>query len=121
MQRPKVLIVEDESIQAMIIRRIVEGEGYEVAGVVDYAEEVMAAIEKQRPDLVLMDIYLKGGMNGVEAVRAINEKHPLPVIYVTGNTDDETYESAMKTRHVAYMEKPVERAELCARMRSALA
>ena len=120
MKQGKVLIVEDEAILALIIRRMLEKNGYEVAGIVDYGEEVAEAIEKHHPHIVLMDILLKGAMNGVEVTRVINDRYQLPVIYITGNTDESTYESALKTKHIAYLEKPVHRRELMLLIKEAL-
>jgi DNA-binding NtrC family response regulator len=120
MGNTKVLIVEDESILALTLMRIIEKEGYEVACIIDYAEEVMEAIQKHQPNLILMDIFLKGPMNGVEVTKEINEKYQLPVIYITGNSDESTYEAAMITEPFAYMEKPIHRSELIAFMADAL-
>ena len=116
-----MLIVEDESILALVLRRVLEKEGYEITAVLGYGEEVTEAIEEHRPHIVLMDIFLKGTMNGVEATKAINEKYQLPVIYITGNTDEATYNDAMKTEPFAYLEKPVHLGELRVLIKEALA
>ncbi|MFC1769777.1 response regulator, partial [Nitrospirota bacterium] len=99
---------------------MVEKEGYEVTGIVGYGEEVAEAIEKHNPHIVLMDIFLKGKMNGVEVTQIINERYRLPVIYITGNTDEATQQSALKTKPVGYLQKPVHRSELMLLIKDAL-
>lgn len=108
----KVLIVEDERIISMTIERSLIKRGHEITGVLAYAEKVLDSIMANRPDVVLMDIWLKGEMDGIEATRRINASSDIPVIYVTSHTDEHTIAKANTTRHHAYINKPVNIAEL---------
>ena len=79
----KILIVEDESIVALDIRRRVEKLGYRVTGMAVRAQQAMALIESELPDIVLMDIQLNDAIDGIDVANAINEKYRLPIIFIT--------------------------------------
>jgi hypothetical protein len=87
---PTIVIVEDECIAAEDIRRRLVSWGYRVAAVVATGEDAIRSTEKAQPDLVLMDIRLKGEMDGVEAGECIRTRLHVPVIYTTANSDNET-------------------------------
>ncbi|MDX1671136.1 MAG: response regulator [Balneolaceae bacterium] len=83
----RVLIVEDEAILAMTVEQMIRKMGHEVVDKVSSGEEAVTAAIEQKPDLILMDIRLRGKMNGIEAVSKIRKQMQIPVIYLTGNTD----------------------------------
>lgn len=106
-----VLIVEDESIVAKDIQRRLETLGYTVSAIVASGEN---AVEKARdnPDVVLMDIVLKGDMDGIKAAEIIRSQFSIPVIYMTSYADDKTLERAKVTEPYGYILKPFEDREL---------
>jgi len=112
MVRARVLVVEDERIVAEDIERSLNKLGYPVLGIVSSGEEAMEKAEELGPDLVLMDIVLKGGMDGVEAAEEIQARLKIPVVYLTAYADDETLERAKVTQPFGYIVKPFEEREL---------
>ncbi|HOS40520.1 MAG TPA: PAS domain S-box protein [Spirochaetota bacterium] len=107
MSRKRILLAEDESIISLDIASILKGLGYEMAGIVATGEAAIAEAESSRPDLVLMDIVLKGGMDGIAAAEAIQTRLGIPVIYLTGNADMGTVSRARQTNPYGYILKPV--------------
>jgi PAS domain S-box-containing protein len=107
-----ILVVEDEAIVAMDISARLRGLGYEVMGPASTGEEALALAARSRPDLVLMDIMLRGGMDGVEAARRIRELTGAPVVYLTAYADDSTLRRAKVAEPLGYLLKPFEEREL---------
>ncbi|MBN2049499.1 MAG: response regulator [Spirochaetales bacterium] len=112
MDSSRVLIVEDENIVALDIRRNVRKAGYETVDIVSSGEEALARFEELNPDLVLMDIHLQGAMDGLQAARAVRKKYGVPVILLTAYADDSTIERAIVTEPFGYIIKPFEQKEL---------
>lgn len=112
MSKAKVLIVEDDSISGLTLRKLLESKGYEITGVIPSGEKAIKSIEKNRPEIVLMDIWLAGDMDGIELTRQINYKWDIPVIYITAYTDVPTMVRANKTKHHGYLQKPVDDVDL---------
>src|SRR2546426_8380097 len=102
MEKARILVVEDESLIAEDIQERLKSSGYEVPAVAHSGEEALRASAETRPDLVLMDIRLKGGMDGVETARLLRERHNLPVIYLTGDAEDTTLFRSKATEPVGY-------------------
>ena len=108
MEQKKIMIVEDEVIVGMDLKKKVQNLGYAVApGVIRYGEQALEAAENIKPDLVLMDIRLKGEMDGTQAAMQIQEKMGLPVIFLTAYSDQVTLSKAKVTEPYAYLKKPV--------------
>ncbi|MGZ7050315.1 MAG: response regulator, partial [Methanobacterium sp.] len=84
---PKILIVEDEAITAMDLESILQKLGYEVVSIASTGEEAIQKSEELEPDLVLMDIVLKGQMDGISATKEIQSCYDIPVIYLTAYSD----------------------------------
>jgi len=116
----RVLVVEDEAIVAMDISAMLRGLGYEVEGPASTGEEAVSLAERARPDLVLMDIMLRGGMDGVEAARRIRETTGAPVVYLTAYADEGTLLRAKTAEPLGYMLKPFEERELRTTIETAL-
>jgi PAS domain S-box-containing protein len=116
----KVLIVDDEVVVAEDIRRQLRSLGYTVVGVASSGADAIRLGGEHRPDLVLMDIKLKGSMDGIEAARSIHERFDIPVIYLTAFSDDETLERARHTLPLAYLIKPFVSTDLRAAVELAL-
>lgn len=107
-----ILIVKDEMIIAMEIAAIIRKMGHAVVGTAMKGEAAISLAEMQHPDLVLMDIFLKGMMDGITAAEIIFNSYNIPVIYLTANSDLNTLERAMKTKPFGYLTKPVNSQEL---------
>ncbi|WHZ22808.1 MAG: sensory transduction regulatory protein [Nitrospira sp.] len=120
MAQAKVLIVDDESVVAEDIRRQLRSLGYVVVGVVSSGSEAVRLAEEHLPDLILMDIKLKGAMDGIEAARTIQSQYAIPVIYLTAFADEETLERARPTLPLAYLIKPFVSSDLRAAVELAL-
>jgi PAS domain S-box-containing protein len=112
MSKAGILIVEDSFIVAFHLRKTLEKEGYLVAGSEASGEEALLFLEKNRPDVVLMDIMLNGQMDGIETARTIRSRFNLPVIYLTALSDRETIQRAKITEPFGYLTKPFEEREL---------
>src|SRR5579883_293670 len=116
----QVLVVEDEYIIAANLQENLESLGYRVA---DIATEATEAIEKAsilRPDIVLMDIRLRGGTDGVKAAEQIWNRLQIPVIFITGHSDRTTLERAKSTFPFGYLLKPIKDRELYVAIETAL-
>ena len=101
-----ILVVEDDEGSSALLGKILQRCGYGLVGITDTGEEAIRLAEEIRPDLVLMDIGLRGAVDGIEAARLINEHNNIPVVYITGGADDETFERAKKTMPFGYILKP---------------
>jgi PAS domain S-box-containing protein len=104
--RPRLLIVEDEALIAAELRQRLTRNGYRVVDCVDTADAAIAAAGEHAPDIVLMDIRLKGGGDGVEAARIIHEFWAIPVVFLTANADQATFQRACNTAPYGYVLKP---------------
>jgi len=102
----KILIVEDEILVATDIEESLESLGYEVQNSVATGLDAIAEVEKSLPDLILMDINLKGDMTGIEAAKAISNNHNVPIIYLTANADMSTINQAKVALPYGYIIKP---------------
>lgn len=108
----QILIVEDEMIIAANISLQLSNLGYKITGTIPRGEEVLPHIEQNLPDIILMDINLKGDLDGVEIVHLIQKSHNIPVIYLTANADDYTFNRAKKTNPYAFISKPFKKIDL---------
>jgi CheY-like chemotaxis protein len=103
-----ILIVEDEMILAMNTRHTLEEAGYRVTGIAITGEEALLMAEREKPDLVLVDITLSGKIDGIDAAKKMIEELGIPVIYLTGNSDEGTLERARRTNPAGILQKPTE-------------
>ncbi len=108
----EILIVEDESIVAADLQDSLQNMGYHVVEVVDSGEDAISFLENHHLDLVIMDIGLKGGIDGTKTAGIIRERFFIPVIYLTAYSDDRTIEKAKRTEPYGYILKPFEEKEL---------
>jgi len=120
MEAEGILIVEDERIIALDLRGKVTRLGYTVAGMAHTGADAVRMAEERRPDLVLMDIILDGGMDGIEAAQRIREGRDIPVVFVSACNDLATKERACLAGCASFVSKPVDSRELAARIREAL-
>jgi len=116
----RILIVEDERITAEDLRDILTDLGYTVTASVSSGDEAIARAEETMPDLALMDIRIKGQMDGTEAARILRERFNIPVIYLTAHADSATVARAKHSEPLGYITKPFQEAELHASIEIAL-
>jgi PAS domain S-box-containing protein len=119
-QPPSVLIVEDEAIISLDIKRLLANSGYGVAAVASSSEQAIRAIETSAPDLVLMDIHIKGSKDGIETALHIRNAFRLPVVFVTAHADRATLERARQTEPFGYIVKPISALSLTSTIEMAL-
>ncbi|MBL8798788.1 MAG: response regulator [Planctomycetia bacterium] len=112
MSTAQILVVEDERIVARGIQRELQDMGYAVPELASTGEEAVQKADRLRPDLVLMDIVLKGQLDGIEAARTIRERFDIPVIYLSAYEDENTLGRARLTEPFGYLLKPYEEKEL---------
>lgn len=112
MEKIHILIVEDEAIVAMDLADRLEGMGYTVVGTVPSGAEAIRLFGQQPVDILLMDIHIKGPMDGIETALKLRELRPVPLIYLTAQTDAQTVERAKATFPSAYLAKPFDEKNL---------
>jgi PAS domain S-box-containing protein len=112
MSSSQILIAEDENIVALDIQEALKGAQYDVLGIVSSGREAVRTASEKKPDLVLMDIRLKGDMDGVQAATQIRENYDIPVIYLTAYSDEHTIQRAKVTEPFGYLLKPFEKEAL---------
>ena len=120
MAKQRILVVEDEWIVADTLRHQLIDRGYEVPATASDGRNALALAERERPDLVLMDIQLGGSMDGIESARAIRERFDIPTLYLTAYTDESTLQRAKSTDPVGYLVKPVDDVALRCAIETAL-
>ncbi len=108
----KILMVEDDMIIAADISMHLTKLGYEVTGINTRGEDALNTLGNNRPDIILMDIILSGKMNGIETAHIILEKFQIPVIFLTSNSDDATFQQAIKAKPYAFISKPFQKSDL---------
>jgi len=108
----KILIVEDEMIIAANISLQLKNLGYQITGTIPRGEEVLPNIENDLPDIILMDINLKGDLDGVDLVHIIQKKYHIPIIYLTANADEVSFNRAKQTNPYAFISKPFKKIDL---------
>jgi PAS domain S-box-containing protein len=116
----KILIVEDERITAEDLRDILTDLGYTVTGSVSSGADAIAQAEQNPPDLALMDIRIRGEMDGTETARVLRERFNIPVVYLTAHADTSTLSRAKLAEPLGYITKPFQEAELYAAIEIAL-
>lgn len=112
MTTARVLIAEDESLIAEELRDRLERMGLTVTAVVASGEDAIARTEETFPDLVLMDIHLKGEVDGIAAASIIRERFDVPTVYLIAHSGDVTVERAKHTCPLGYLLKPIAEKEL---------
>jgi CheY-like chemotaxis protein len=108
MKRTQVLVVEDEIITALDLQNDLEGAGFEVCSLASSGKQALEVAETEGPDVVLMDVRLRGEMDGVEAAAAIRARFGIPTIFMTGYSDEKTQERMQAVEPCRYLVKPVE-------------
>ncbi len=113
MQNPvKILIVEDEMLIAANISLQLTNLGYDVTGIIPRGEEALHHIKQNPPDIVILDIQLRGDLDGVETAHIMQTEFDIPVIYLTANADDANFNRAKITHPFAFISKPFKNLDL---------
>lgn len=102
----RVLIVEDELIQMLLLKKFYEELNCTVIGSATSADGAIETALKEKPDIISMDIFLEGSQDGINAMEIIQKHENIPVIYITGNSDEYHFNRAKKTGFAAYLTKP---------------
>jgi len=110
--QPSILLVEDNVIVAFDMQQRLQQLGYAVQGIVASGEEAVETVARQEPSLILMDIFLEGRMDGIEAAQKILERSQIPIIFLTGHDDEETLGRAKITETFGYIIKPAKPRDL---------
>jgi PAS domain S-box-containing protein len=104
--QPAILIVEDDYSSSIMLKGMLESSGYRIIDIISSGEEAVTRAVKLAPDLILMDITLKGAMDGIEACAEIKKARNIPVIYLTVSAEDDILQRAKKTEPYGYILKP---------------
>ncbi|WP_052729258.1 two-component system response regulator [Chromobacterium vaccinii] len=120
MKNVRILIVEDERIIAMDLQLQLQALGYQVCGVVASGSLAIAHAEREQPDLVLMDIHLEGGMDGVDAACEIYRRQKIPIVFLSAYAENATLQRAESAMPYGYLVKPVSPRELHATLQMAM-
>jgi DNA-binding LytR/AlgR family response regulator len=108
----KILVVEDEMIIAAKISMHLTNLGYEVTGILPRGEEALVSVEENRPDMVIMDVCLKGSIDGIETAIRMQKNGGVPVIFLTANADEGTFNKAKAAKPYAFISKPYKQIDL---------
>lgn len=108
----KVLIVEDEFSIALDLELYLQELGYEVVGIADHYELALQMVETGKPEIILMDIHLKGAKTGIEIAKNVHQHYRIPVIFLSALADSITIEDAMETEPFGYLTKPFKEIDL---------
>ncbi len=120
MECEKILIVDDQIIIAADLQGDLKRVGYPDVEVVTSAVQVMNAVHRFLPDLILMDVSLNDTIDGIDLTKEINRNYDIPIVFITGNSDPETIRRIGDTRHGGLIIKPFHMQELETTIRSAL-
>ncbi len=112
MSKTNILIVEDESIVAKDIQMSLRKLGYNVVAICSNGEDALLAVEEHTPELILMDIMLKGEMSGIETAEKVKSRFNIPIIYLTAYADESTLSKAKITEPYGYIIKPFKEIDL---------
>lgn len=120
MSKPKVFIVEDDKMLAFWLENKLKSMRYDVAGIAANGKKAINQVGETNPDVVLMDIFINGPMDGIDAAKAIKEQYKLPIIFITAYSDESTIERAKVVEPEAYLLKPIKERDLIVTLEIAL-
>ena len=108
----KILVIEDEMIIGAKISMQLTTLGYEVTGILPRGEEAVIHVAENKPDIIILDIHLKGKLDGIETALQIQKQLDIPIIYLTANSDEATFNRAKASRPYAFISKPYKQLDL---------
>ena len=103
----KILIAEDEAINALSMQRALTMSGYKVCELISTGEEAVEAVKQEKPDLVIMDIILNGSVNGIEAARKMRSRSDIPILFITGYDERKLIQQIKSIPSSTYLIKPI--------------
>ena len=112
MDKIDILVVEDEAIVALEIKRSILKMGFGVTDMVTNYDDAIKSVKENIPDIVLLDIHLKNSKDGIETAKSIKQVADIPIIYLTAFSDDQTIGRAVETNPIGYLVKPFKREDL---------
>ena len=107
-----ILVVEDEKISSMLLEHFLSQLGCDICATASTGEEAIQRAEASQPDLIIMDVGLKGDMNGIEAAHVICQRHQIPILFLTAYTYEEISKNRMLPEKFGFLSKPVMLEEL---------
>ncbi len=119
MSKISILIVEDELIPAYNLSNFLKRNDYRVVGIANSGEKALEIVEKDRPNIILMDILLRGNLNGIEIARRLQEKGNIAIVYQTAFSDFETKQQAKLAGNYFYIIKPFQCSDLLKSLKEA--
>lgn len=108
----KILIVEDDSLISTIFQMFLKELGYDLIGIVEDGKKAIRLCEKVKPDIILMDVHLDGGMDGIQTTEVIKTKFDIPVIFLSSDTEESTIQRVINIHSYGYLVKPIDKKEL---------
>ncbi len=108
MKKAEILIVEDDILTANVIQKYLTNNGYDVTAIAPNAIKTFEELERVKPDLILMDIFLRDSIDGIQIAQQIKGKYDIPIIYLTADSSEETIARAKITEPFGYLVKPVD-------------
>lgn len=121
MKKIKVLVLEDEALIALDIRYELEAMGYEVTDVVSNSKDAFESVEKNRPDIALLDVNVRGLLNGADIGAQLKVRYDVPCIFLTAYVDENTIEQVKRCQPYGYMVKPLNIPQLRATLETSIA
>ena len=115
-----ILVVDDDKTTASVVQLYLENFGFAVADIATTGNEAIEKAKMLKPDLVLMDIQLGQGLDGIDAAEVIMKRMDIPVIYITAHTDEDTLERAQMTNPAGFINKPLRETDLLTTIKFAL-
>jgi len=106
-RKTKILIAEDEAITALSLQRALTRSGYDVCDLVATGEEAVERVKQEKPDLVIMDVFLNGSVNGIEAAAQIRSGSDIPIVFITGYEEGKLIEQIKSVTSSTYLIKPI--------------
>ncbi len=110
--KANIMVVEDEGVVSIDIQNMLKKAGYSIAAIAFQGDEAVKKVEQSAPDLVLMDIGLKGEIDGIEAAKRIRALFQIPVVFLTGFADEITMAKAQEVNPSGFILKPISEEEL---------
>ncbi|MBU2646952.1 PAS domain S-box protein [bacterium] len=112
MEKARILIVEDESIIAIATQDILQRHGYQVIQIVDTGDKALEVTKNEKPDIILMDIHIRGEMDGIATAERIRKQFEIPIIFLTAYLDEKRLEKVKLTMPFGYLLKPIQERDL---------
>ena len=119
MSAPRVMIVEDEVVTSLLMASVLTRQGFEISGVVDDYDAAVELFERERPDLVVMDVSIFGDIDGIDTATALLERRAVPIVFLTAYSDTDTMARIDALTPLGCLPKPFDTHQLVQLLRSA--